>query len=71
MSEAKVKSFRERYPGPYKVEPIPAPGFRVVSANGVPLGYFYAARKGLPGPQLTLEEALAAAKAFAALGDKP
>lgn len=69
MPEAKGKSFRERYPGPWKVEPIPA-GYRVVAANGAALAYFYAGQKGLPEPQLTLAEALAAAKAFAALGDK-
>lgn len=65
MSES--GSIRDRYPGPWTVERIPAPGFRVVSANGVALAYVYCERKGLPGPQLTEAEALAVAKAIAGL----
>ncbi|MCL4743788.1 MAG: hypothetical protein KJZ83_00085 [Burkholderiaceae bacterium] len=60
-------SIRDRYPGPWRVEEIPAPGYRVVSANGVVMGYFYAESKGQTIQQLTMEEARAVAKAFASL----
>jgi hypothetical protein len=60
---------RDRYPAPWRVEPIPAPGYRVVSANGVAMAYVYAGRKGLPDPQLTEAEALAVAQAIASLAN--
>lgn len=62
-----MASIRERYPGPWRVERLPEPGYRVVSANGVPVAYTYAKRRGLTGPQLTEAEALAIAKAIAGL----
>jgi len=69
MSEA---SFRERYPPPWRIEGIDG-GYRVVSSNGFALAaYVYAldgiARAANPtsiGPR----EALALAKAIAALGE--
>ena len=65
-----MPSIRERYPPPYRVEKIPAPGYRVVSSNGVPLIYVYSERKGLPGHQLTDAEAKAIAQAFADMANK-
>lgn len=64
-----MPSIREKHPPPYTIERIPAPGYRVVSGNGVPLIYAYAARKGLPGPQLSDAEALAVVKAFVRMAE--
>lgn len=68
MSEA---SFRDRYPPPWRIEGIDG-GFRIVSSNDFVLAYVYAldgiARAASPtsiGPR----EALALAKAIAALGE--
>jgi len=68
-----TQRIRDRFPTPWRVEPIPAPGFRVVSANGVAMAYVYAGRKGLPDRQLTEAEAFAVAQAIARLAhdDKP
>ena len=51
---------------PFRVERIPAPGFRIVSADGIPAAYVYIGRKGLPDPQLTEAEARAVADTLAA-----
>ena len=66
----KAKSIRERFPKPWRVEELPAPGFRVVSNNNVAIAYVYWGQKGLPGQQLTRAEALAIAKAIASMPDK-
>ena len=67
MSE---RTIRDRYPPPWRVDPIPG-GFRVVSSNNYTLAWVYA----LEGQQaaasgsvkLTHHEALSIAKAIAGL----
>lgn len=66
-------TFRERYPKPWRIDAIPG-GFRVASGNGITLAWVYA----LEGQQaaasgsvkLSHLEALAMAKAIAALADQ-
>ena len=64
-------SIRERYPSPWRVEPIPG-GFRVLASNDIPIAYVYAldghARSASPN-SLTPAEALAIARAISRLAD--
>ena len=63
-------SIRERFPAPWRVEPVPG-GFRVVDSVGAALVYVYAydemQRKAMTGRQLTRGEARAIASAIARL----
>ena len=65
-----TKSFRKRYPPPWRVESTPA-GFKVVDANGQAVAYTYAEQD--PGKAksdlMSITEAKTMAQAIAALGN--
>lgn len=57
------RRLRDKYKPPYTIERLPAPGYRLVAGDGTPLIYTYSERKGLPGKQLSDEDALALVEA--------
>jgi hypothetical protein len=63
--------FRDRYPPPWRVDELSS-GYRVVSSDGFTLAWIYSAdgiARSADPEKLTHAEALAMAKAIAALGD--
>ena len=62
-----MRSIRQRYPPPWTVQEIDG-GYRVMSANGIPLAWIYSKdafiRNAAPD-SLSHSEALAIARAFA------
>jgi hypothetical protein len=67
-----MSSFRSRYPPPYSVIEIPAPGYKVVDANGVELCFIYADDGRLEVNarfRMNMAEARALAEQIAGLGD--
>ena len=64
-----AEPFRERYPQPWHVDEVSS-GYRVVSSNGFTLAWIYSAdgiERSADPHKLTHREALAMAKAIAAL----
>ena len=69
LRELMAESLRERYPPPWRIDELSG-GYRVVSSNGFTLAWIYSAdgvARSADPQKLTHREALAMAKAIAAL----